>query len=354
MSASGSEISTVESAEARGADDILLSSDGRWMALEFRLPSVLPLLVRLDRRGQQPPVAVRGILGGPPRNDGTLFYIEQEAPDMRRVLSGSADERRSHLRRLGSPDRLLSRDGAYGSWPVGEDRVLMFGGGQRGPEELLIVDGRNGQVLATREPLAGLGGMIWSVIDSGRIYLLFDTTWVEPRRSGGLAIVTLATDDLRELWRHEGLKPTPMFTRPSLGTTAAGRTLLLVSEASTKVVSFDAATGTPGPVLEITSGGSGVLRFVPEAVPREDALVLWKLRVRGPAGRFGWQLLAVRSDRIDVLIDHRREGLPPDAAAWDGQQVLIAPWGRPRSEDQPDEWEEPFASYMKLADGVRH
>ncbi len=117
MSASGSEISIVESAEARGAQDMLLSPDGRWMAPEFGFEAQLPLLVRLDRRGEQPPAVARGILGGPPRNDGTLFYIEQEAPDMRRVLGGSADERRSHLRRLGSPDRLLSRDGACGAWP---------------------------------------------------------------------------------------------------------------------------------------------------------------------------------------------------------------------------------------------
>jgi hypothetical protein len=118
------------------------------------------------------------------------------------------------------------------------------------------------------------------------------------------------------------------------------------------VVSFDAATGAPGPVLEISSGGSGVLRFLPEAVPRQDTVVLWTPRIRGPAGHHGWQLLTVRSDRIDVLMDHRWEGLPPDSAAWDGQQVLLAPWGRPRSEDQPADWEEPFASYMKLLGGA--
>ena len=350
MSASGSEISTVDSAEARGADKMRLSPDGRWMALEFRLPSVLPLVVRLDRRGEQPPAVARGIVGGPPRNDGTMFYVEQEAPDMRRVMDGSADERRSHLRRLGSPDRLLSRDGAFGSRPVGEDRVLMFGRGRGGAVELLIADGRNGQVLATREPLAGLGPSVSSLVDSGRIYLLFDPSWAEPPRKDGLILVALAADDLRELWRHEGIRPAPIFTRTSLGTTAAGRTLLLVSNVSADVVCYDAATGAPGPVLKIPVG-SNVLRFVPEAVPRQDALVLWTQRAPGATSPRSWKLLAVRSDRIDVVADRPGE-LPPASAVWDGQKVLIAPWGRPRSEDQPDEWEEPFASYMKLADGV--
>lgn len=339
-----------ESPEARGADRMRLSPDGRWMALEYRLPSVLPLLVRIDRRGEQPPAVARGILGGPPRNDGTLFYVEQEAPDMSRIMAGSADERRSHLRRLGSPDRLVSRDGAHGSWPVGEDRVLMFGGGQGGPVEFLLVDGRNGQVLASRDPLAGLGPMVWSLIDSGRIYILFDSSRVEPPRSGGLAIVTLAADDLRELWRREGIKPTPLFTRASLGTTAAGRTLLLVSEVSADVATFDAATGAPGPALRIPIG-SNVLRFVHEAKPREDALVLWTQRARGASSPRDWQMLSVRSDRIEVVAE-RPDELPPGAAAWDGQKILLAPWGTPRAADQPAAWEEPFAGYMKLLGGA--
>jgi hypothetical protein len=346
MSASGSEIAVIETAETRGANKMRLSPDGRWMALEFDLPSLLPLLVRLDRRGEHPPAVARGIVGGPPRNDGTLYYVEQEAPDM----SGSSDAHRSHLRRLGSPDRLLSLDGAYGSWLVGEDRLLMFGSRDRGPVELLLVDGRNGEVLARREPLAGLGPMIRSVVASGRIHILFDPSRADPPRQDGLIMVTVATDDLRELWRREGIKPTPMFSRPSLGTTAAGRTLLLVSEVSKKVVTFDAATGTPGSVLELPVA-SNVLRFVHEAVPREDALVLWIQRARGASSLEGWKMLAVRNDRIDVVVDRPRD-LPPDSAAWDGRKVLLAPWGKPRSEDQPAEWEEPFASYMKLLDGA--
>lgn len=350
MSASGSDIPIEESAEARGADNMLLSPDGRWMALQFGLDAQLPLLVRVDRRGEHPPAATRGILGGLPHNDGTMFYIEQEAPDMRRVLAGSANERRSHLRRLGSPDRLLSRDGAYGAWSFGDGRVLMFGGRQGGPEEFLIVDGRNGHVLATRDPLAGLGAMVWSLVDGGRIYLLFDPSWATPPRNDGFIIVTLAASDLRELWRREGIKPTPIFTRASLGTTAAGRTLLLVSHVSGDVVSFDAATGVSGPVLHIPIG-SNVLRFVHEIRPREDALVLWTQRVRGANSPRDWQMLAVRSDRIQVVANRPNE-LPPGAAVWDGQKVLLAPWGAPRSEDQPAAWEEPFASYMKLLGGA--
>lgn len=354
MPASGSQISIEESAEAKGANDMMLSPDGRWMALEFVLEAQLPLLVRLDRRGEHPPAVARGILGGPPRNDGTMFYVEQEAPDMRQIMGGSADERRSHLRRLGSPDRLVSRDGAYGAWPVGENRILMFGGGQGGPENFLIVDGRNGQVLATREPLAGLGPMVWSVIDSGRIYLLFDPSWAKPPRNDGLIIVTLATDDLRELWRREGIKPSPLFKRASLGTTAAGRTLLLVSDISEEVASFDAATGVPGPVLELPPIGSNVLRFVNEASPREDALVLWTKRVRGIMSPRSWKLLAVRGDRIEVVAD-RPEELPPGTAAWDGKKVLLAPWADPRWEDNPGEtWGEPFISYMKLLGNAGH
>jgi hypothetical protein len=349
MSASDSEISIVESGEARGANKLLLSPDGRWMSLEFGLESQLPLVVRLDRRGEQPPAAARGILGGPPRNDGTMFYVEQEAPDMRQVLAGSADERRSHLRRLGSGDRLLSRDGAYGAWPVGEDRVLMFGGGQNGAQEFLIADGRSGQVLARREALTGLGNMVWSLIDGGRIHLLFDPTWAKPPRNDGLVIVTLAADDLRELWRREAIKPAPIFTRPSLSTTAAGRTLLLVSDIGTEVVTFDAATGAPGPMLELAMG-SGTLRFVHANVPRQDALVLWIKRARRPDSPRGWKLLSVRSDRIDEVED-RPEDLPPGAAVWDGRQVLLAPWAAPRWEDNPKEtWGEPFTSYMKLLD----
>ena len=269
---------------------------------------------------------------------------------MRQVLGGSADERRSHLRRLGSPDRLVSRDGAHGSWPVGEDRVLMFGGGQGGPKEFLIVDGRSGQVLATREPLAGLGSMVSSLVDGGRIYLLFDPSWAKPPRNDGLIIVTLAADDLHELWRREGIKPTPLFTRASLGTTAAGRTLLLVSEVSADVASFDASTGAPGATLKIPIG-SNVLRFVHEARPREEALVLWTQRARGASSPRDWQMLSVRGDRIDVVAD-RPDELPPGAAAWDGQKVLLAPWGAPRSAEQPAAWDEPFASYMKQLGGA--
>lgn len=345
MSASGSEIAVVESAEARGADKIRLSPDGRWMALEYRLPSGPPLLVRLDRRGEQPPAAARGLLGASPRNDGTLYYVEQE-----QSATGSAATRRSHLRRLGSPDRLLSLDGTHGSWVVGDDRVLMFGSREGGPVELSLVDGRSGQVLARRE-LAGLGPMIRSVPGDGRFHILFDPRWAEPPRQDGLAIVTVATDDLRELWRREGVKPTPMFSQPSLGTTSAARTLLLVSEASKKVVTFDAATGAPGPELELPVA-SNVLRFVHEAVPRQDALVLWTKHSRGPASIRDWKLLAVRGDRIDVVADHPDE-LPPGAAAWDGRQVLYAGWGKPREENQPASWEEPFASYMKLLEAAR-
>lgn len=350
MSASAAEISIVESPEAKGADRMLLSPDGRWMALQFGLEAELPLLVRLDRKAGQPPAVARGLLGGPPRNDGTVFFIEQEAPDMRQVLAGSADERRSHLRRLGSPDRLLSRDGAYGAWPVDDDRVLVFGGRQGGPEELLIADARSGQVLTTREPLTGLGSMVWSLVDSGRIYLLFDPSWAKPPRNDGLIIVTLAADDLRELWRREGIQPTPLFTRASLGTTAAGRTLLLVSEVSADVASFDASTGAPGPLLQIPIG-SNVLRFVHEARPREEALVLWTQRARGANGPRDWQMLSVRGDRIDVVADRPKE-MPPGAAAWDGQKVLLAPWGAPRSAEQPAAWEEPFAGYMKQLGGA--
>jgi hypothetical protein len=52
------------------------------------------------------------------------------------------------------------------------------------------------------------------------------------------------------------------------------------------------------------------------------------------------------------VVAERPDELPPGAAVWDGQQVLFAPWGRPRSEDQPADWEEPFASYMKLPGGA--
>lgn len=345
MSAPASEISMVESPEAKGADRMLLSPDGRWMALQFGLEAELPLLVRLDRTGGQLPAVARGLLGGPPRNDGTLFFIEQEAPDMRQVLAGSADERRSHLRRLGSPDRLLSRDGAYGAWPLDDGRVLVFGGRQGGPEELLIADGSSGKVLTTHDPLAGLGNMVWSLVDSGRIYLLFDPSGARPARSDGLILVALAADDLRELWRREGIKPTPIFTRASLGTTAAGRTLLLVSEVSADVVTFDASTGAPGPVLQIPIGAN-VLRFVHEARPREEALVLWTQRARGANSPRDWQMLAVREDRIDVVAERPRE-LPPGAAVWDGHKVVLAPWGAPRSAEQAAAWEEPFAGYMK-------
>ena len=59
----------------------------------------------------------------------------------------------------------------------------------------------------------------------------------------------------------------------------------------------------------------------------------------------------MRGDRIEVVAD-RPEELPPGAAVWDGQQVLLAPWEAPRWEDQPETLREPFASYMKLLDGA--
>lgn len=212
------------------------------------------------------------------------------------------------------------------------------------------MDGRNGQVLASREPLARLGYMAWSLIDSGRIYLLFDPSWAKPPRNDGLIIVTLAADDLRELWRREAIKPSPIFTRPSLGTTAAGRTLLLVSDVGTEVVTFDAATGAPGPVLELGMS-SNILRFVHETVPLQDGLVLWIKRARGANSPRGWKMLAVRSDRIDVVAD-RPDELPPGAAVWDGQQILLAPWEAPRWGDHPETLREPFVSYMKQLDGA--
>lgn len=345
---SSSEVPIVESAEAKGADRILLSPDGRWMVLEYRLPSVLPLLVRLDRRGQEPPVATRGIPAGPPGDDGTTFYVEQEAPDMRRIMATEARERRSHLRRLGSPERLVSRDGAYGARPVGEGRLVMFGGaGER--SEVLVVDAVDGQVRASRE-LAGLGPMVASLPDGGRLYLLFDPSWSETHeRLDGLILVALATDDLRELWRHEGLKPTPIFTQPFLlGTTAAGRRLLLMSEVSPRVVTFDAATGEPGPVLTLPSGINR-LRKVHEAQPREEALVLWLNNGRGITRR-GWQLLVVRDDRIDVVVD-RPDALAPGAGVWDGHRVLIAAWSDPPPQNHPQFWEQPLKGYRELLDG---
>ncbi len=96
---------------------------------------------------------------------------------------------------------------------------------------------------------------------------------------------------------------------------------------------------------------SNILRFVHETVPLQDGLVLWIKRARGANSPRGWKMLAVRSDRIDVVAD-RPDELPPGAAVWDGQQILLAPWEAPRWGDHPETLREPFVSYMKQLDGA--
>ncbi|WP_428263060.1 hypothetical protein [Haliangium sp.] len=344
-----------DSGAAKGADRMLLSADGRWMMLEYRLGAELPLIVRLDRRGETEPAVARGLPAGPPSADGTVFYVEQEAADMRTILASPPAERRSHLRRLGAAERLLSLDGAYGAWPVGDGAVVMFGGPGDRVEVMLVAAGDkvaagDGRVRTRREALAGLGYMAGVAVAGERLVLLFDpsSSVADPVRTDGLILVGLSTKDLSEAWRREAIKPEPMFTRPSLGASAGQ--VLLTSQTSAMVASFDLATGAPGPTASMPPG-VGLVHFVYPAKPSEHPLLLWTKPRRKGSGRRGWHLLQVRGDRIASVAD-RPDELPPAAAAWDGDKALLAPYGPPRSRDHVDEWAPPFADYMKRLDGA--
>ncbi|GAB4565646.1 MAG: hypothetical protein Tsb0020_16670 [Haliangiales bacterium] len=340
-------VSIVTSPAAKGADRMSLSADGRWMALEYRLSSELPLVVRIDRRGEKSPLVGRGLLAGPPRADGAVFYVEQEASDMRTVLSSPADERRSHLRRLGTRERLLSLNGAFGAWPAGDDAVVMFGG-PGGRVELTLVSAADGSARARHAPFTGLGSLADATVAGERLFLLFNppTGDAASEPAEGLTLVALATADLRELWRRDGIAPAPLYQRPSLGVDADR--VLIAAQTSELIASFKAATGAPDATLAMPPG-KGLVRFMPAAQPTDTTLIVWAKPRRGANSRRGWQLLRVRDDSIERVAD-RPDELPPAAGAWDGEQALLAPFGPPRSRDHIDEWEAPFVEYMKLAD----
>ncbi|MCG8420470.1 MAG: hypothetical protein MJE77_21255 [Proteobacteria bacterium] len=340
---------TMENAAlARGADRVLLSPDGRWMVLQYALAGQLPLVVRLDRRETMPTAVGRGLLAGPPGSDGTVFYFEHEAPGMREVLATPADKRRSHLRRLGEPSPLLSIDGAHGGWPAARGQLVIIGGtGDR--MNVLIFDTDKKIVLARRELAGAMGFLADFAVANGLVHLLFDASRVaDPAiRDSGLVLLTLAVPSLDEVWKREGVAPADLFARPKFGVIAADRRIVVLSDTSEKMATFDAKTGQPGPVLQLAVGRAN-LDLLPAARPAEDTFVLWTKPGRGANSRRGWKLVRIRGDEVEVVVD-RPEELPPGAGTWDGKRVVLAPFGPPRV-GEPGEWGDEVRRYLKLLD----
>ena len=127
---------------------MLLSPNGRWLVLSYMLHDQAPLLVRLDRQAQTAPTVERGMLGGPPADDGTLYYVEQEAADMARLLVTPADDRRSYLRRWDDGRRLIELHGAYGVHNVDDKHFILWGGGNSYDE--VVVATETGAIVARK------------------------------------------------------------------------------------------------------------------------------------------------------------------------------------------------------------
>jgi hypothetical protein len=327
--------------KAKGADQMVMSPNGRWLVLSYMIHDQLPLLVRLDRQEQAKLTVERGILGGPPADDGTLYYVEQESADRARLLITPASDRRSFLRRWGDDRRLIELHGAYGVHNVDAEHVILFGGGDSYDE--IVVATETGEILA-RKNFSEVGSIVNRAFDNRHIYLLLD----QSQRAGGprvqdrLSIIALDVTTLEESWRQDHVAPAIIFSRPELQLFDRGTRLLLTSASSEKLATFSSATGAPGAVFD-SPAGHGLLYVIPTAQPAKAVLVIWRSTVHGARG---WKLLQVSKAGVEVVAD-RADDFPAASGVWDGSRALIAAYGSV-TPGEPEDWDPVVRGYWDL------
>jgi hypothetical protein len=326
---------------AKGANRMLLSPNGRWLVLSYMLHDQAPLLVRLDRQAQTAPTVERGMLGGPPADDGTLYYVEQEAADMARLLVTPADDRRSYLRRWDDGRRLIELHGAYGVHNVDDKHFILWGGGNSYDE--VVVATETGAIVA-RKNFTGAGSIVSPAFDNRHIYLLLDQSQRAggPRVQDSLSIIALDVTTLAESWRQDDVAPAIIFSRPELHLSDRGSHLLLTSASSAKLATFASATGAPGTVFD-SPAGHGLLHVMPTAQPAKAALVIWRSAVHGARG---WKLLRLSEVGVEVVED-RAHDLPAASGVWDGSRALIAAYGGV-TPGEPEDWDPVVRGYWNL------
>ncbi|ACY14836.1 hypothetical protein [Haliangium ochraceum] len=348
------EIQLGELPEAKGAWTMRLSADQRWLLMGYRVADQRSFWVRLDREGNEPLALVWGAVVDGPRDDGTVLYVEPQDANGDVVAWTKRTVVRSQLKRLGSPEPLLTRDSWVGMHYLKGDRIAVLqvvGEGDENGIRAEIVD------LASKETLAGpvqpdITGY-WQTFAHSQERLLFlvNTTRLMPReRQNGYVLVAFSTDDLGELWRTDGIGASPappMYTAAAL--TDEEHTVLLYGDTVRTLPLFDAATGEPKGELSLPLG-SNRLRVIPAAKPRPDAALLWSSRSSKPYAGKGWQVLVVRDDHIEVVAEDR-DALPPTAGVWAGDDILLAPSdSSSRVIYEREHWSEPFKNYYQLAE----
>lgn len=327
-------ITVSDYAPARGANELLASSDGRYLAAELRFAGLTPppSLIKVIERATGDVIShARGSLVAAPDELGEALYVTSGAdgkdlthPVLRSTAradlavalapAGSADFARWSGFRLGAR----------------RDHVAVLREEPRAAA-IELISLPDGKLVASRS-FAETELRVRAVAASPTRDILYLLAVPAGSTPGGGAIIALDALTLRDRWRVPWPKGHDLLAHPSLAVTGDGSTV--VAYAPSGLFALDAATGEQPRILPFY----GFDRVAFAGVPGRPMVVARRaFASRGELPRYTLEAIDVSNGAVTKLGDERGPANPP-AIAMSGATVLVAPASAPRDFADPSTW----------------